>query len=855
MRPNPTSGNKGRATGSLFALVLALTPAGLDSLAAQDSISVVADPEIGNGRLRRLFLGDHYRDLWLTPFRVPHLDLGRYAGGLTPLRRGGGLQTKSLRFKGGDGKEYTFRLLQKDPSKFLPVELQESFAADIVKDQMSAMHPGAATVVPPILDAAGVLHVTPRFYVMPDDARLGEFRAEFGNQVGMLEERPTEADDDAPGFAGARKIVDTPELIEDLWKEPWVKVDGRAYLTARLVDLYLGDWDRHEDQWRWALVGEDGNERYLPIPRDRDQALVRYDGFLLWIARQTDPQLLVFNEDYAKPVAATWNGRNLDRRLLVELGRPVWDSIAREIQQVLTDEVIDTAVNRLPAEYLARNGEWLRETLLRRRDGLPRAATRTYEFLADKVRLQAGDKADHAVIERAADGATDVKLLRAKGKVYFHRVFDPKETSEIQIDLRDGDDQLVIRGEGKGPLLRVMGGSGADTLIDSSRARNARFYDVGNATVSVGHGVDHRRYVQPADTSASALPERDWGYRILGTPAVTASSDLGVTLGYRWTRRGFGFRRQPYSSSLQLTGEWSFGRSSGRALLDSRWKLVNRNTYVLLEGLASGIENLNFYGFGNGTTSTEEKEFYRVHTQVLELSPGIGWNIEGKSRFRVMVRARHTRTDKDDENNQRGPIFELQPLGYGNFGQLGLNTQYEWDSRDLPMLPTKGVRLLLDAAYYPVTWSASEGAFGTLDAVGSTFLSPGDQTWLTFAARAGGRHTFGDVPYFEAAYLGGNRSLRGYPRNRFAGESSIFGNLEARMRLFRTSIFVPGELGVFGLVDGGRVFSDGDPDKSWHTDAGGGVFYGAVRRSVVLALGLAQGDEGARFYFGLGLGY
>ncbi|HEX9893420.1 MAG TPA: BamA/TamA family outer membrane protein [Gemmatimonadales bacterium] len=835
---------------------LALAGLALAPLSAQDSVSIVPDPDIHRGGLRRWLLGDHYRDLWTIPLRVPKLDLAREAGGLRPLRKGGGLQTKSLRFRGGDGKEYVFRMVRKDPTQVVPPELRETLAKDIVHDQMSAMHPGAALVVPPILEAAGVLHVTPRFFVMPDDPALGEFRAEFANEMGLLEERPTESDDDLPGFAGARKIVDTPELIEALWKEPWVKVDAQAFLTARLLDLYLGDWDRHEDQWRWALVGAGNAGRWLPIPRDRDQAFVRYDGLLLWVARQGTPQLLVFDEDYAEPLAATWNGRNLDRRLLAEVGRATWDSIARELQRVVTDQVIDTAVGRLPLEYRTRNGEWLRGMLVQRRDGLLVAAIRTYEFLARKVRLQASDRDDHAVVEHLPEGRTDVQLMRSRGPAYYRRVFHADETDEIQLDLRDGDDRLVIRGDGHGPMLRVMGGAGTDSLIDSSRSRHSAFYDSDGITVAVGRGVDRKRYVQPSDTNPARLPERDWGSKSLGWPMVYATSDLGVTAGYGWTRSGYAFRRQPYSSKVNLGAEYSFGRTSGRFMLETRWKAVNRNRFITLSAIASGIEQLQFYGFGNDTQDTSSTSFYRVRHQAFELNPGLGFGLEGRSKLLFHIRARHTVTDPDDPQNQKGPISELKPLGLGDYGHLGLVGRYEWDTRDFPLLPSKGARLQLEAAYYPVTWSTDEEGFGTLDAVASTFVSPGNQDWLTFAFRAGGRHSYGEVPYFEASYLGGTRSLRGYPRNRFAGESAVFGNAEIRLRVSRAFILVPGELGIFGLADAGRVFLDDDTDSGdWHSNLGGGIYFSMLKRSPVISLGMAQGDEGARFYLGLGMGY
>ena len=825
-------------------------------LAAQDSATVVPDPDFGRSWFRRLMLGDHYRDLWLTPIRVPVLNLATEHGGLTPTRRGGGLQTKSLRFQAGDGREYVFRLVKKDPKQVVPEELRSSLAEDIVHDQMSAMHPGGALIVPPILQAADVLHAVPRFFVMPDDPRLGEFRAEFANQLGMLEERPTEAEDDHPGFAGSEKIEDTAELIEEQWKEPWVKVDANAYLTARLLDFFLGDWDRHEDQWRWALMGDGDKAKWVPIPRDRDQAFVRYDGWLLGMARQTNPQLIVFDHEYHRPAAATWNGRNLDRRFLTELTRETWDSTARWLQQVVTNDVIDSAVGRLPPEYQGKNGEWLREMLILRRDKLHQAAMNTYEFLARKIRLQGSDRRDLAVVERGPQGTT-VRLTRARGGTpWFERLFLDDETDEIQIDMRDGNDRVVVTGDGEGPMLRIMGGPGADTLVDSSSARHSRFYDADEETVAAGRDVDHRSYVQPSDTNPEMLPERDWGSKDLGYPLIYATSDLGFTVGYAWNRMGYGFRRQPYSSRVKIDAEYSFGRSSGRFAIENRWRLVNRDTYITFTGIASGIDQLNFYGFGNDTQDTASSRFFRVHSRGFEVSPGFGFGLEGRSRLEFQIRARHTTTPLEDQDEPTAPIVVNPPVGVGDFGQLGLVGRYEWDSRDFPMLPSKGARLRLEAAYYPVTWSDATGNFGTLQGNGATFVSPGGQDWLTFAGRLGGRYTFGDVPYFEAAYLGGGQSLRGYPRNRFAGESSVFGSLEARLRVTRTSIFVPAELGVFGIADAGTVFVDADTDSGdWHTDFGGGVFLAFLKRSPVLAFGVAQGDEGARFYFGLGLGY
>jgi hypothetical protein len=658
-----------RRDGSRMLWFALLYAGAATDVVAQDSVTVVADSTLGTGWFRRAILGDHYRELWTAPLRVVKLDLNSEYGGLTPTRKGGGLQTRSLRFKGGDGKEYVFRVMEKEVSRVLPAELRETAAADILRDQMSAMHPAAALVVPPLLDAAGVLHVTPRLVMMPDDPKLGEFREEFGNYLGTIEERPTDGDDDSPGFAGARDLLDTPDLIEALRDKPWVRVDTRAFVTARLLDIYFGDWDRHEDQWRWALVGEGKEERYLPIPRDRDQAFVRYDGLALSLMRIAQPQLIDYGTKYAAPEAATFNGRYLDRRLLVEASRATWDSAARAIQAALTDAVIDGAIARMPPEYRAIDGARLRDALIQRREKLDEAATRTYEYLAKQVRLEAGDKDDQALITRREDGTTEVTLSRKNGDPYYHRVFDPKDTEDIYLEMRGGDDKVTITGEGKGPMIRVAGWTGTDSLIDESRKKNSRFYDEDDNTVATGRDVDHRPFVMASDTSAKALPERDWGGRVQAAPYMYASTDLGFLLGYNWAHRSYGYRRQPYASLVTLRGAWSFGRTSGRLAAEAKWRLTNKPTFVTADALASGIESLHFYGFGNNTPEVASKPFYRVHRQELSGGLGLGWGLASRAQFRIGAAVRHSVTDLDDESQSPdAPIVEEAPLGVEDFG-------------------------------------------------------------------------------------------------------------------------------------------------------------------------------------------
>ncbi|HEX6737113.1 MAG TPA: hypothetical protein VF310_02465, partial [Vicinamibacteria bacterium] len=99
---------------------------------------VVAGSEYSASGIHQLLFGADYRKLWTTPVTVEVLDLQKEAGGLAPVRRVGGEQTKGLALKGKDGRNYTFRGLEKGiPSALLEEELKGTVVERTLKDQMS----------------------------------------------------------------------------------------------------------------------------------------------------------------------------------------------------------------------------------------------------------------------------------------------------------------------------------------------------------------------------------------------------------------------------------------------------------------------------------------------------------------------------------------------------------------------------------------------------------------------------------------------------------------------------------------------------------------------------------------------
>lgn len=348
-----------------------------------DTALVIAGEEYAAGKVRQLLGGEHYRDLWAAPIRVPVLNLSTFAGGLTPLRQGGGRQTLSLRLEAADGRQFVFRTVAKNHREILPENLRGSPVGDILQDQVSSMNPAGALVVDDLAHALGVHHAHPLLVLAPDDERLGAFRSAFAGRLGLLEEYPVAGRAGSAVIAGADRIVSTGKLFEILDRHGGARVDARSYLTARLLDMVVGDWDRHAEQWRWARRRTNGRDvYYYPLPRDRDQAFARLDGLIPRIVDSSVRQMVSFSDDLEDVSGLMYSGRIIDRRILADLDKPAWDAVAAFVAGALTDEVIEAAVRRMPAPYHALRGAWLAAALKSRRDRLEQASERFRRVVA-----------------------------------------------------------------------------------------------------------------------------------------------------------------------------------------------------------------------------------------------------------------------------------------------------------------------------------------------------------------------------------------------------------------------------------------------------------------------------------------
>ncbi|MGZ8393088.1 MAG: BamA/TamA family outer membrane protein [Gemmatimonadales bacterium] len=822
--------------------------------APQERRLQAAGPRYQANGLHRFLFGPEYRALWSTPISVPVLDLRTFGGGLKPMSKGGGQQTKSLLLAARDGREFFFRSVDKDPSATLPPELRSTVAGDVVRDQTSSALPTGPLVVGPLLDAAGILHGESRLYLLPDDSLLGEFRPEFAGLMGFLEDRVGGSRSVPAHWGGATEIIDSDSLLARMARGPDDRVEARLFLTARLLDVLIGDWDRHAGQWSWARFGNAVPRRWVPIPQDRDQAFAKYDGALLTVARQTAPQLTNFGSEYPYLAGATWNGRDLDRRLLVELEWPVWESTAIKLQSALSDGVINEAVRALPPEHYALAGAKLAASLRSRRDHLLKAARGYYDLLAQQVDVHATDADDDASLTRQAGGTVEL-TLSSRGKAddpYLRRRFDPA-TKEVRLYLDGGDDRAIVRGGSGGPTLRVLGGDGQDRLVDSTRKGSERFYDDAGAparTEGSGSKVDRRPYTIPRK-NPEAVPERDWGKRWTGSTMLSYGPDIGVLLGGGRTLTVYGFRKDPYSSRHQFRAAFATGPMSYRLEYRGEFQRENSGTRLDLLARASGIEVISFSGFGNENPAPGNNEFYRVTQDAYRLQPLLVFALGHQATLRLGPVFRYVSTDNRPDRflSTLGDLY-----GTGNFAEVGGSLTLRYDSRDRPALARKGFLLELGGNAYPAIWDV-DSTYGEVHGEAITYLSIDAPLDPTLALRVGGKKLWGEYPYFDAAFIGGASTVRLGRVNRYAGDASAYGSTELRLALARIKLVIPARVGIFGLADAGRVFLAGETSDTWHAAGGGGVWLSYLEHAYTLSLAIAKSEERTGIYFQGGFGF
>ncbi len=819
--------------------------------------------------------------LWSTPVELPLLDLNRFAGGLTPLEQRSDHLAQKLLLAGADGKRYLFVTLRKDPALGLDPKARSSAIDRFVREDAAALNPVAELMMTPLLESAGLPCVRPALVVLPDDRRaLGAFAGTFGGKPGTIEELPD------PGFMGAGLIAATHEVLRETGEDGGNAIDAKAYLTARLIDLLVGDGDRLADQWSWAGYGDRGSRRWIPLPLRHYGAFSRRSGLV-----SLTPHLQEFEAAYPSISSLCASASSLDHRLLAWLDRPAWMAVTRELQARLSDGVIADAVRRMPPAMYALEGERIEKALRSRRDHLAEASLELYRLTSKVVEIQASAKPELVAVHRAPVGNIEISISRkgasdGKPEPGFRRTFVPCETEEVRIHLNGGYDDVVVDGPavtesivvrliGNGSAIRFEELAGSNGQQAQRRGRKVNFiYDAGaGSAIDAGPGT----VTAPPRPGNPDRPDSGTAFTAgLSTAQLNFSSDYAAMAGWGLQFEEYGFDHDPYRYHGELNGAVAFGKGF-RYRFGAAGDIATlfSNASLHLGAATSTFDNISHYGLGNETHPVApgmDEEDFETRSNVTTLLGSVrypprsshAWfleaGIEAKwitthpaaDSFFELDQGRIVGGRVDFTNSLLAGFHYDSRRGGRRLALFSRAAEPEEADRGGGTASLSGVAIDIVGRYYPERLGNSS-AFGKLNGDVRSYLPLDDPGYSRLAFRVGGQKNWGPYPFFEAANVGGSNSIRGYDRNRFSGDASVYANTELRLFAGRAKLIVPLLYGPLLFVDTGRVFLDGENSSQWHTGLGGGLWVAAFETRYSAHIAVARGLDSGRLTGGYGI--
>ncbi|WP_226294289.1 metallophosphoesterase [Aquimarina algicola] len=818
--------------------------------------------------------GDHYRDLYGTKIKAKVAMLDTLYGGMEVVRKGGGHQTRSVRLKTKDGREFNMRALKKSGVKFLQStmfkdnyieeSLENTISEDILKDFYTASHPYIFTVIPELSDAIGVYHTNPKIYYVPKQRALGKYNLDHGNELYMIVERPEEHHKNLSSFGKPDDIESTSDVYERLRRDEKYKIDESAYIRARLFDMLIGDWDRHQDQWRWAefKLGN-GDHIFKPIPRDRDQAFSNFDGGFMGALRGIlgfANQFQVYDKELKNVKWMNIAATRLDRTLIRNSKREEWTKQAEYIQKNLSDENIEKAFQNIPPKAKGRDLKIIKENLKGRRDNLKNIANRYYDYLSDLIILTGTDKDDFIDIERQNDGNTKITISRIKdGKkadTISSQIYNKKDTKEIWIYGLDDDDQFKVYGTPKRPIkIRIIGGQNND-VYDIKKGRKVKIYDhkskpntfkrKGGAGIKLTNRYNINLFNKDENiiTTTSVLP------------TIGFNPDDGVKIGASTIITSKGFYQNPFTTQHKINTGFYFATQGFDVGYKGEFAGILGNYNLLLEGkYTSPNFAVNFFGFGNASENNQDKlgfDYNRVKLSTYSIAIGAIKNGRFGSLFKYHLSVEGIQADNTANRFISNEVSSDDPEFFNRKWFTGLDAIYQYESYDITINPTRGMKFDFNIGGR-MNIDHTERSFGYIKSYLGFYNSLSRNRKWVLKTAAQSQFNIGRLyEFYQSAQLGGENLLRGYRNQRFSGQSSLAGSLDIRYSFdqFKTRV-LPIQIGLFAGADTGRVWlksnRNRDNDK-WHNNIGGGLWINSAD-AISGTLNLFTGEDGARFSF------
>jgi len=339
-------------------------------------------------------------------------------------------------------------------------------------------------------------------------------------------------------------------------------------------------------------------------------------------------------------------------------------------------------------------------------------------------------------------------------------------------------------------------------------------------------------------------------------PVLSYSSTEGIVGGAVYNRYDFSGNVQPFRNFLQssalvstkgfveIEGKYEQTHTFGKAIRTTVNAYFHRYTADIFFGEGNQVPfsksrwDNNYYYFQSVSIGLE----YKLRKAIFSRGTShFDWQLGLGTEYQVPY-------IKQDQSS----FAQRMPHGYKGGWTDYLTTGFVWENRDSEFDPHHGNRAEFDFRYSPELISKYGLTSFHFEFRQYFYLLH----WLTIANRLETRHVGGNIPYWEMSTLGGENNLRGYPLNRFMGNTSIAYTLELRAWILKFPQFYNLKLGGQLFTDTGRVFTGKDDFNDlfhgYKQTLGFGGAMSVFNPDFILRGEIGFSDEVTRIYIGIG---
>ncbi|WP_276166390.1 metallophosphatase [Zobellia alginiliquefaciens] len=832
-----------------------------------EKASIYTKEETDKSGFYKWVWGDHYRNLYSKEIEAPVLELDELPGNVRPISEGGGTQSRSLRLIDDNEHEYTLRALRKSALRFLQTNaidnhyvedyLRNTVAERYMMDFYTTAHPYAQFAMNELSETLEVLHANPNIYYVPKQEALGIYNEDYGNALFMLEEHVGDENKSFETFGKPDDILSTTDLRLELMESKDSYVDEPSFIRARLFDMLVGNWDRHQDQWRWAqFKTEDGKKRYEAIPRDWDQAFPKYDGPIIAMLKYSFPLLRKMESFDADIKNVKWfnlSGYPLDKAFIKTANWDDWKKQVDFIQENLSDEEIDIAFNSLPEAAQDSSINEIKKNLRSRRDGLQAIAQSYYDYLNNFEVVIGTEKDDDFLITREPNGATNISI--SKDSIVFNNSYNSKQTKEIWVYGLDGNDTFTVTGEGNKLIdLKIIGGKKNDTY-DFKSTKKVKLYDYKSKNNTIVNPKSKKWLTDSYDVNTYDYQKRKYHENII-FPSLGYDGDTGFRIGLKDRFTTYGLANNPFKSQHTIGAEYFFATNGFAIDYNAEFGHVFHNWNLGFDvRYASPNFTMNYFGAGNDSQYDNDLDFdyNRVRIRQWKFSPYLVHKSAGSKYY---LRAALESFDvSNDDDRFVGQSFTADDDVYEQQLYTTAEVGYNYHNQNDPAFPNRAMDAEVVAGYKS-NINGYDNNFGYVKPSLSLTYPLHPSGIAVIATKIAGEAIIGDnYEFYNGAVLGGNQSLRGYRNERFNGKSAFYQSTDLRVGItrFKTN-FIPIQMGVSAGFDYGRVWTDNDNSSQWHNDYGGSIWISGFS-ALTGNLGFYHGGDGNRFIFSVGFNF